>query len=368
MPVPRLIDIIYEAAVQPALWPDVLQQVADHSRSRCCVFLSRSPDGVDWTTSTDSQQVMNDYVNEGWANDMTLVQPLFEEQWPGFRTETDYRTPEEIAALPVHKSFFIPRGFSHGMGTLIQGAGDVAVQITVQGFASDAAARAAVPTMDALRPHLARAISLSALLRSRSQIVVDSLSLAGVAAAVISTAGKLRSANSLFLDRMGDRIIESRGRLRFIDMFLSTQMSNALSRFRNGRERIQSVGVPGVEPSLAFAIHILPIIGTAREVCDSDGVLMIIADPSNRNVPSSDLLRLLFDLTPAEARLARLIARGQTVSEVATRAGIQENTVRAHLKAIYAKTGFSRQTDLALALVSLAAGTRQDNVRETSLP
>ncbi|MDE2620828.1 MAG: helix-turn-helix transcriptional regulator, partial [Sphingomonadales bacterium] len=178
----------------------------------------------------------------------------------------------------------------------------------------------------------------------------------GVAAAVISSNGRLRSANGQFAARMGNRMVETPGGLRFTDPFLQTQVHRALDPLRTGQRAIQSIAVPdGDDPATGFVIHLLPVVGAAREVCEADGVVMLLAEARNSNVPAADLLRLLFDLTPAEARLARLIAQGHSAPRAAAQLGIQANTARAHLKAIYAKTGLAGQTELALALTGLGA-------------
>jgi DNA-binding CsgD family transcriptional regulator len=60
----------------------------------------------------------------------------------------------------------------------------------------------------------------------------------------------------------------------------------------------------------------------------------------------------LFDLTPAEARVARGISEAQTVDTVADALGVSRETVRTQLKAVLAKTGVAKQTEL----VNLLAG------------
>jgi DNA-binding CsgD family transcriptional regulator/PAS domain-containing protein len=54
----------------------------------------------------------------------------------------------------------------------------------------------------------------------------------------------------------------------------------------------------------------------------------------------------LFRLTPAEARLAGLIANGRSLMAAATELHVSKNTVRTHMKRIYAKTETHRQVDL----------------------
>lgn len=55
-----------------------------------------------------------------------------------------------------------------------------------------------------------------------------------------------------------------------------------------------------------------------------------------------------FGLTPKETQVALHLAGGGSVSEYAGEHGLSEQTVRTQLKAIFAKTGVSRQSALAV--------------------
>jgi DNA-binding CsgD family transcriptional regulator len=70
-------------------------------------------------------------------------------------------------------------------------------------------------------------------------------------------------------------------------------------------------------------------------------------------VVSAEVIQGLFDLTPAEARVAHGIAAGRTAEELARALGISVETVRKHIAAVLAKTGLPRQA----ALVGLLAGS-----------
>jgi DNA-binding CsgD family transcriptional regulator len=67
------------------------------------------------------------------------------------------------------------------------------------------------------------------------------------------------------------------------------------------------------------------------------------------------LLSAAFDLTPAECRVAHSIAEGRTPKEIAARLGVQHDTVRKQLQAIYQKTATNRQADLIRLLLHLPA-------------
>ncbi len=79
-----------------------------------------------------------------------------------------------------------------------------------------------------------------------------------------------------------------------------------------------------------------------------------VTEPEPKEVPAA-VIQKLFDLTPKEAALALRLAAGRTLQEAAEELGISPNTARAHLRAIFSKTGFDRQTKLVRALLQSVA-------------
>ncbi|MGH7486823.1 MAG: helix-turn-helix transcriptional regulator, partial [bacterium] len=69
------------------------------------------------------------------------------------------------------------------------------------------------------------------------------------------------------------------------------------------------------------------------------------------------LVQSLFDLTPAEARVARSLACGKTVEDIATDGGISTNTIRTQVRGVLEKTGCNRQVDI-VALLTAISSTR----------
>lgn len=67
--------------------------------------------------------------------------------------------------------------------------------------------------------------------------------------------------------------------------------------------------------------------------------------------------------TAAEAACALLIAEGLSIDQVAARQGISRNTVRAHLRSLYAKTGTHRQAALAAMVNRALTGTQDETSR-----
>ena len=76
----------------------------------------------------------------------------------------------------------------------------------------------------------------------------------------------------------------------------------------------------------------------------------------SKNLPI-DLLHGLFDLTPAEGNLAQQLVTGETLTSLADKLDLSQETLRSQLKSIFAKTGTHRQS----MLVRLLAGISEYN-------
>jgi DNA-binding CsgD family transcriptional regulator len=75
-----------------------------------------------------------------------------------------------------------------------------------------------------------------------------------------------------------------------------------------------------------------------------------------------DRLRCHFGLTPAEARLAFHLARGETLRSAAVKLGISYETTRSSLKKIFRKTATCRQAELVIVILTALP----ENCRPTS--
>lgn len=84
-------------------------------------------------------------------------------------------------------------------------------------------------------------------------------------------------------------------------------------------------------------------------------IAIYIRDPEANADVESDLVRQLFDLTPAEAAVARRLTAGLSLEDAATSLDISRNTARAHLRSIFSKSGITRQTELVRMLLNSAA-------------
>jgi DNA-binding CsgD family transcriptional regulator len=62
------------------------------------------------------------------------------------------------------------------------------------------------------------------------------------------------------------------------------------------------------------------------------------------------VLQGLFDLSPAEAKVARAIAAAKPIDALSQSLKLSKETIRSQLKAVFAKTGVTRQAELVALL------------------
>lgn len=124
------------------------------------------------------------------------------------------------------------------------------------------------------------------------------------------------------------------------------------SRATNG-PMVRSIPVPAKEDQEAVIIHVLPLRGAAQDIFSGGAVLLVATALSmSAKVPDITLLHGLFDLSPAEARLANALASGRSLKEAAGHQGIQFSTGRSYLESIFRKTGTRQQSQLVALLKS----------------
>lgn len=88
----------------------------------------------------------------------------------------------------------------------------------------------------------------------------------------------------------------------------------------------------------------------------SPGAHIVLATAVDKGkAPDPSLLRHLFDLTPAEARLASLATLGDDIDALAAALGIAPSTTKLVMQRIYKKTGVHRQAELVSKLSALSA-------------
>lgn len=98
-------------------------------------------------------------------------------------------------------------------------------------------------------------------------------------------------------------------------------------------------------------IFVIPIPAASQLNKDWQRPLaLVLVMDTTKNLSTLQLLGSLYDLSPAELRIASALMAGKTPEAYAQDAGVTINTVRTQLKSLFSKTGTGRQAELVALL------------------
>lgn len=91
-----------------------------------------------------------------------------------------------------------------------------------------------------------------------------------------------------------------------------------------------------------------------------EAVVLLVIDTEQRTKVSGDTLVRLYNLTPAETRVALMLIDGKRLDQIAEELEVAQTTVTFHLKNLFRKTDTNRQADLIRVLLSVPLRTAGD--------
>jgi DNA-binding CsgD family transcriptional regulator len=133
-------------------------------------------------------------------------------------------------------------------------------------------------------------------------------------------------------------------------------LAEAVARIAlNDNRGVRSFPVRDLAADTLTVGHVVPIRFSARDIFASSTAVFVLMPVAAPTSPPAELVMSLFDLTPAEARVARGLAAGKTVDDLAGDSGISPNTVRVQVRGVLEKTGCQRQIDVVALLGGISA-------------
>jgi DNA-binding CsgD family transcriptional regulator len=216
----------------------------------------------------------------------------------------------------------------------------------------------------ALLPHLKRAVRLHSkfdVVESERTLYASAFERMLVGMVILDESGSIMKTNlaadEIIAEEDGIRrknnVLEISYQLE--DRKLQTFIRQALverAGCATGIVQAMSVTRPSGKAKLGILIRKIAFNEWSEDNARRPACAIFIRDPDRKAQATDEIVRKLFDLTPAEASLALALANGSTLEEVAEEMGISKNTARAHLRAIFSKTGATRQATLVRTLLN----------------
>ena len=172
------------------------------------------------------------------------------------------------------------------------------------------------------------------------------------------------------------RIVEANDRARVMvshDTGLDAQEGFLRAWMRNDNVRLQQMLRQALRPSgdgiasggtmtvgrpfqaARLVLHVSPVDSGLPSLGQSPiAVLVLVVDPTSPLSIDPALVAEALGLTPAQGRVAAMLAEGMTVRGISEATGRTEETTRWHVRRIFSKLGIVRQADLLLRVLSLS--------------
>jgi len=205
-----------------------------------------------------------------------------------------------------------------------------------------------------IAPHVRAAVRTQMALEHQGPaLLAGAMEALSLAAFVCDGKGAVRAftpaAEALVTGKSGLRL--SQGRLQAASLAESKALGDAIERaagglLRPGAPLVETVVVRDKTGSTPLALEVIALPRSALDFSFGARVLVIAPAPEQRGRRRETILRAGFALTAAEAQVALALAEGKTPERIAAERKVALGTVRAQIKAVYAKLHVNRQVEL----------------------
>lgn len=355
---------LYEAASLGDLWPEALEGLARLTGSRGALVTRPDDLHSGLLYSPGLKDVVAQFFEQGWHRNDLRSQRLADRPYGRFFRDQDITGAEERATSNYYTGFARPAGVPWFAACGAIEADGLVLGVSIQRSAADG--EFDEPDLERLARighHARAAVSFAQRMASaRAGERLEGLDRLDVAAMLLGPDGRVLALNAraerLVTDAQavtmrGARVTPVRTTAR---RQLETLLSNCCSRTPAADDTCAAVRVES-DQGAAYLVQAVPVAGAAHDVF-GDGRAILTFTPIERaatDTATTDRNRRrlteAFALTPAEARIALMLAEGREVSAISDALGVSHGAVRFHLKSILPKAGVNRQG----AFVALAA-------------
>ena len=348
-----LLAALYGGLLEPQPWEGFLQALAHWLEASHATLILTAPGlsapGTILTPGADPK-ISEDYLASFFATDP--FQGLPEGQVTSFKEFVrDSRDPQ----IAAYRDFLTEAGGDQVLGIDLRFASGFEARCRVT---RDAARADFGPTerhrFQSIVPHLRHAAALFERLQlagAEHGVYRSAVEQLGMGTIILDQHGRIVRANAVAehllsagdgLNRADDalHLKEPAAQALLQELLAHPLQASAGARFKIARRQ---------GGDLAVVARALTLPAMMR---GGAALALFLRTPGEAQQLDPDAIRDLFQLTRMEARLAVALADGRSLVTAADALGIAHNTARAHLRAIFAKTGVRRQSQLVHLLRS----------------
>lgn len=355
----ELLELAYACVLERSAWSDLLGRVSEAcGRQRGILMM--------WDAQQPYAQIALFHQNEAAAAEaysrhfyeLDPTGPAMEHRDQGVWYH-DYLElgPERMSRSPYYQEFKRPYGMRGVSCLKLQHDANHSAYLSLL---TNQDARDPQPDqqrmLDRITPHLVRASQMANMVEGlKLQLQTRQLLQEQHATPLwlVNGEGRVLFCNTAAEQRLGEPGFPLRQRNDRLSLSLPGLELLALIRQACGRVGPARPGwgrLPGVEPA---QLLVTPVRAEARFNLIHQQPLALVTLLDAR--PRAELLTELFQFTPAECRLAEILAQGHAPERCAQLLDVSLNTVRTQLRALFGKTGTQRQAELVGLLTRLGS-------------
>ncbi|MCC5777995.1 helix-turn-helix transcriptional regulator [Nitratireductor sp. B36] len=359
----NLVGQIYDAVFDTGIWPQLLCSLADYCGVDNAALVVTDPhiQFSSVVTPRADPEVVSHYAERWWTEDptaattasmpvgrITSLADTGREKFFASRFYNDYWRHSGLGAERLASNLFTDGG----------GFSSIVLQAPAR---RDEIGADTVKRFSFFIPHLVRAVSLARNLQ-RTALETALLKTESRVPSPTSTVVVDHERRVLFADTEAERLFSQDRGIRVIGGRLYLTGEGAHAAFDAALSGCCATALPAsrritVRRSLEappYSVEVRPIrIPGSVPGAPIPAAVLRISNPELHRDRRMMVLQERFGLTPAEARLALEMRRGDGRAAAARRCGISINTARTHLTSIFGKTGVTRQAELIKVLLQL---------------
>jgi len=363
----EVLDLVYETSVDPSLWPRLLERfsslIGGHSAALRSYELFHETGAV-MAVGLDSAELDGQFRRFADRNPLKSTPEQLRQKLrdgfryvPGMKRDIEWLPKAEFERTEYYNDLYRPLDIHSDIS--IGFASNQAVWTGVDVYRSKSQGAFSdedIALCEALLPHLVRAWTLSrkfAATRGVGQALADFVDASPHGLFILDDAGLVRHVNGT-----GRRLLAGTSGLRLTAGRLGANTPEATRRLQGLIDRAGGRhAAPRTGGSLALtspdrlrplSVTVAPMgAEQASPLFDGPAVLVCVTDLEASVSLPEQRLRDLFDLTPAESRVAVALFEGLDPKLAADKLAISVWTVRRHLAEIFAKTQTNSQVELA---------------------
>jgi DNA-binding CsgD family transcriptional regulator/PAS domain-containing protein len=367
-----IVDKVYAAVDERNLWSDVAGDIAHAAGAVSCSLQVRRGAAAKVIGAAGYREFDPTVYEQEYARQDIRAQVLMSLPADEVHLLHHYMPQERFVRSGYYNEFFhrITEGYwSAASWITLDRAAGIGLGIGIhRSRTADPEDAVQIEVLNALSPHLRRAGRLHMKLNDvklRVSQLSDALDHIRQPAVLATAEGRLVLANAGAARLFDPRIlsIDSTGRIVTCSPTATKRLWQAIEAAARPAHQTDAgqpvdIIVNSDDQTPLASLNVLPLQrrdGGTRP--DIDGcTIMILAQEFEPVLVSVETLRRAFGLSPAEARLLRLLATGASLRQASEIIGVSYSTVMSQIKSCFQKTGTHRQAELVALAVRLGSG------------